>query len=300
MTSAGQGTNAGPETTTGTPVTGSGATISDGSAATMGASGGSSAGPGSTDSGTTAGDPDSTAGINETTGPPPQCATPEGCGPNETCNEGSCVSVCEAQGWAASGNYDPCISEYGAIITDQSCDSEDATCVYTNLPIDWAFCSVQQCETVCDCPAPPATGTAEVACGQISNDSADCYLDCSGDATCPTGMECVTSISGESYCTHPAPETVPLYGNCSFINAECEAGTFCSSEGSNSVCMAMCEDIDDCDPAPPGWEGGTLICDFGGGRFKGLDCHFFCNGGTPCPLDEMVCEGFECHWPSNP
>lgn len=48
------------------------------------------------------------------------------------------------------------------------------------------------CDDVGDCPAGPASGTADVACGEaVGNaDGDECYLDCSGGATCPTGMSC--------------------------------------------------------------------------------------------------------------
>jgi hypothetical protein len=53
-------------------------------------------------------------------------------------------------------------------------------------------CGVFQCEDVGDCPPPPPDGTAVVVCRDIGGTPRidDCGLDCSGGATCPTGMSC--------------------------------------------------------------------------------------------------------------
>jgi hypothetical protein len=49
------------------------------------------------------------------------------------------------------------------------------------------------CADVCDCWAPPADGTAPVACQSLApGDDGTCVLDCSAGQTCPAGMSCNT------------------------------------------------------------------------------------------------------------
>ncbi len=56
-------------------------------------------------------------------------------------------------------------------------------------------CFISGCEDVCDCFAPPATGTATVICSEILADGGTgCALDCSGGATCPDGMICSDNL----------------------------------------------------------------------------------------------------------
>lgn len=65
----------------------------------------------------------------------------------------------------------------------------DEAC-FSNASI--GVCGVFQCEDVGDCPPPPPDGTAVVVCRDIGGTPSidDCGLDCSGGATCPTGMSC--------------------------------------------------------------------------------------------------------------
>ena len=58
-------------------------------------------------------------------------------------------------------------------------------------------CSVRDCVDVCDCFAPPSTGSAVLACVPVLGDGGSaCVLQCASGQTCPDGMEC---ISGSCY-----------------------------------------------------------------------------------------------------
>jgi hypothetical protein len=56
-------------------------------------------------------------------------------------------------------------------------------------------CTISGCVDACDCFAPPATGTAPVACitGIVADDTA-CVLDCNDGQQCPDGMVCGGNI----------------------------------------------------------------------------------------------------------
>jgi hypothetical protein len=52
-------------------------------------------------------------------------------------------------------------------------------------------CSLFDCVDVCDCPAAPATGNAQVVCGFLQGlPSNACFLACGQATTCPDGMFC--------------------------------------------------------------------------------------------------------------
>ncbi len=65
-----------------------------------------------------------------------------------------------------------------------------------------AVCTELGCAVAADCPPAPPGGDAPVECGDINGDGmpADCFLDCSGGQTCPTGMDCFMSF----ICVWPA------------------------------------------------------------------------------------------------
>lgn len=52
-------------------------------------------------------------------------------------------------------------------------------------------CSQPDCANADECPLPPESGNAVAACGDIGAGDDVCYLDCSGDETCPDLMVCV-------------------------------------------------------------------------------------------------------------
>ena len=49
------------------------------------------------------------------------------------------------------------------------------------------------CDGTFDCPSPPATGTAPVACGDAIGMGDQCYLSCEAGESCPDDMECALS-----------------------------------------------------------------------------------------------------------
>lgn len=57
------------------------------------------------------------------------------------------------------------------------------------------ICTIRDCVDVCDCFAPPATGTAPVVCAPILADGASaCGLACDEGQACPDGMECGSGL----------------------------------------------------------------------------------------------------------
>ena len=60
-------------------------------------------------------------------------------------------------------------------------------------------CGIRDCVDVCDCFAPPTTGTAVPVCAPILGSGANaCALYCAGGQTCPDGMTCQSG-----YCYWP-------------------------------------------------------------------------------------------------
>jgi hypothetical protein len=54
---------------------------------------------------------------------------------------------------------------------------------------------ISDCVDVCDCFAPPATGTAVVVCADIlAGGGMACALDCADGKTCPDGMTCLDNV----------------------------------------------------------------------------------------------------------
>jgi hypothetical protein len=54
----------------------------------------------------------------------------------------------------------------------------------------------RRCDSVCDCWAAPASGSAPVACKPLvaGVDDRTCVLDCSGGQDCPNGMTCLDAL----------------------------------------------------------------------------------------------------------
>ena len=296
-TTTGASTGATDATTTMPTITADGGTQTDG-VGTQGASGGTTNGSATTlDVDTTAAPDDTTSGSS---GPPPGCLNPEDCPANETCNEGTCESVCPG-GWAAAGNYAYCLDEWGGFDVSGSCggDAPAHRCLSANDPINGVSCSVQNCSTVCDCPAPPPTGDALVACGAFEAEGpADCFLDCSGGRTCPDGMEC-----NDDVCMHP-PQPLSMYGNCRNVDAPCAEGEcrdYSSGMNDFAMCVDGCGNSGDCTPAVTGSDesaqcGGVLSPPLG------LECYIPCDDSGDC-ASPMVCvngsSGTElCIWPA--
>lgn len=280
-----------------------------------------SMGPTTTPPTTTTVDPDSSSSDSATTVADP-CADVD-CGPGEQCIGGtcfdcgdpSCESACGAGetcqcpkddlccdvGFCAppvcgspllEGNYADCLDDMG-MTSDEPCDG--AACV-VDSPANptAAVCVASGCDEACQCPVAPATGDAVVNCEDVTGDRVnDCWLECSGGATCPDGMICF----GGFIClwSDLAPTEVPLYGDCANVQgATCEDG-FCVQAPTGAVCTAACADVMDCEPAPLTGDAPITCVDVTGDMMP--ECILDCSMGDACP-DGMDCfGGFVCIWP---
>jgi len=69
------------------------------------------------------------------------------------------------------------------------------SCLSSSSEPDANTCFIRGCKDVCDCFAPPATGTAPVVCDTIvAGGEFGCALDCSDGQTCPDGMMCYDNL----------------------------------------------------------------------------------------------------------
>ncbi len=89
------------------------------------------------------------------------------------------------------GHYDPCMGIPPFLHCDDPANLFCATVGDLNQPTH-AVCSAFTCNDASDCPAAPATGTAEPACADfVAGDGfGECFLDCSAGQSCPAGMVC--------------------------------------------------------------------------------------------------------------
>jgi hypothetical protein len=120
----------------------------------------------------------SSSGGSSSSGPLPECDEGGGCGSNEECDDGVCVEACG--GTWGDGRYGYCLTEYGDFDTDAIC-GPNHVCVFWEdraEEITQTTCALQGCVDACDCPPPPSTGNAVVACGDITHppEMNDCYL----------------------------------------------------------------------------------------------------------------------------
>ncbi len=289
----------GPSTTPGTTLPGEdtmGTQGATGTDTTMGAADTTADASVGTDDTTMGVEP--TAGSDSTTGEPPrECAVPDDCDNNETCDGGTCVSACNPWG---PNDYSYCVTPLGTFDSATIC-GEPLSCIITSVTgaIQTAVCG-RSCGSACDCPAPPATGNATVTCGDvIQGGSNECYLSCANGETCPDGMSCLQDDMGNPvYCSHPVQPS-QAYGNCDNIAAGCAAGYTCATSGSHSVCTELCPGGDgDCDPALPG-AASAVACEALIAPPDGDDCHMPCGSSNDCP-DGMDCInvfGQLCMWP---
>ena len=129
-----------------------------------------------------------------------------------------------------------------------------------------------------------------------------CYLDCSGGATCPDGMDCIDNtlcMWPDLVCETPPP--AGTYGDClTGGNAICNnASAICLQDDTMNPMYAVCAPQDcvtDCDcPAGPGTGNATVSC----GEIiadGGNACYLSCGAGETCP-DGMTCfADFLCMW----
>jgi hypothetical protein len=112
-----------------------------------------------------------------------------------TSSDGECSSY-------AAGGWNQC--QMGNVVNNKLCGGEEGSgagtvlCLSpTSAPLN--VCGIRDCVDVCDCFAPPSTGTAVPVCAPLfSGGGKGCALFCAGGQTCPDGMMCQSG-----YCYWP-------------------------------------------------------------------------------------------------
>lgn len=205
---------------------------------------------------------------------------------------GECVTC-----GADPGGYDPCAEmdcPDGSVCITDSADSPS-----------YAVCAPQGCgEDSCACPLPPDTGTAANTCGELGGDDGggSCFLDCSGDETCPDGMECI-SHSGQQLCAFVTGSTCCIAndsGGCDDMtcqDAVCDVDPSCCDMAWDQLCVNLallgCPDVCPGGPEPLEPWGDCVNefnpCPFGDTCITGPGGAFgFCST-TPC-VDATDCD----------
>lgn len=181
-----------------------------------------------------------------------------------------------------------------------ACGRADALCLVDDFPPSFGSCSAP-CESACDCPPPPASGTAQSICSAGYTGESVCALDCSGGARCPFGMLCIY----DTFCSYVAVAAVAEpYGAClneaeGCANGGCVAvgGSGTEADPNIGACFSTCDSISDC-PEPP--RGGSVACGvfpLSSGAEVGL-CYLDCTN-SDCP-DGMTCASGVCGWAERP
>ncbi len=196
-------------------------------------------------------------------------------------------------------DYDDCLNSGNGV-----CDEPNSSCLLDDVAMPThGTCTALDCVDDCDCPAAPATGTAESVCGEILGDGGSaCFLDCSGAATCPDGMNCIANtlcMWPDVECEDPPP--AGNYGDCiADGTASCDnLSAICLQDDTLDPMFGVCapeECETDCDcPAAPATGDAPVSCGAivsGGGNACFLDC----SSGQTCP-DGMACfDEFVCMW----
>jgi hypothetical protein len=190
-----------------------------------------------------------------------------------------------------------CLTELNAVALGLCNAGGDAACVLTGMAptVTHSTCAVPCVDMdPCSCPESPVSGTASVACGDIDDGPGDDpYLDCSGDAVCPDGMDCVD----DRYCATPA-EPAPMYGDC--IAGCALPGECASTRDGHRVCVTPCFDGKSCadNPEPMGMSavptcGGAIAPPIG------EECYLACQAymiALSCP-EGMNCVAPDSTWP---
>lgn len=136
---------------------------------------------------------------------PPVTSMPEVTSSGSTMTTGAMTGATEAltteattiedgcSGYAAGG-WNQC--QVGNVSNNSKCEwvegSGEGVALCLN-PTSGSFnvCGIRDCVDVCDCFAPPTTGTAVPVCSPILGGGANgCALYCAGGQICPDGMTC--------------------------------------------------------------------------------------------------------------
>jgi hypothetical protein len=185
------------------------------------------------------------------------------------------------------------------------CENDDATCVVDDPAASTlGTCALLDCVHDCDCPDEPPTGTAESRCDAIlEGGQTACYLNCSGGATCPDGMECWQNeicMFADLVCEDPPAAGV--FGDCvTSGNGVCDdANALCLVDDPDNAMTGVCAFpgcITDCDcPAAPATGDAPVTCGPIVADSDDNACFLDCSAGQTCP-DGMTCfMNFICMW----
>jgi hypothetical protein len=216
------------------------------------------------------------------------------CASGETCPDGMFCFIDDLCVWDVASGYGDCVN----FPQGDACLGTEICIVDEPADPTLGVCGDQGCTVPGDCPIPPPGGNAVTTCADITNDATnDCYLDCSGDGTCPLGMRC----AGGFLCVHdelgPPP---PGFGDC-FNNAAADVCLFdeaCLFDDLNNptsaVCMwTPCNQAADCPASPPGGNAPVDCVDLLGSDGIG-ECVLRCDNAETCPtgmfcFDNLVC-----------
>lgn len=186
---------------------------------------------------------------------------------------------------------------------NSACENEDATCLLNNLAAPTlGTCALLDCVNDCDCPEAPGTGTAQSRCDSIvSGGQNACYLDCSGGATCPDGMQCWNGnicMFTDLVCEDPAP--AGTWADCANggLGACDSPSALCLGDDTAGVAVCAFQDcVTDCDcPAAPATGNALVACGPIVADSDDNACFLSCSAGQTCP-DGMQCfMDFICMW----
>lgn len=182
--------------------------------------------------------------------------------------------------------YGDCVNAGAGQCAEGICISDD--------PADPTFgACFSPCMDAGDCPASPG-GTAVVSCDNITNDNMpECFLDCSGGATCPDGMACIAGFNLCAWEVVAPPE--PGYGNCNDLEPAmaCLETETCFTDDTGSICSGTCTMPADCPPAPASGDAPVACADVGAGAAQ---CYLDCSGGQTCPDGAVCVDNSYCHY----
>lgn len=129
------------------------------------------------------------------------CPSDDGQSETETSTETTASEETTAGECTPAGTYADC----GPDPSDTSvCMAGDGptTCVVDSQSMPTVAVCGRPCTSDCECWAQPADGDAPSSCVSLApGDDGTCILDCSGGASCPTGMACL-SIGEAELCVY--------------------------------------------------------------------------------------------------